>query len=133
MMFKPHLLTEICTLYGTGPLERAEVANKKRLADAYAGRLDHPSTPLNINSEIHMEVKVRVAPASSPCLQPVGWACDAALACIFTVWCLALLVSQWVAFVNDVGEGYMTFPPRGTGVELAPKKLYSESGGWEGH
>lgn len=31
-----------------------------------------------------------------------------------------------VAFCNDVGEGYMTFPPRGHGVELAAGKLYSE-------
>ena len=45
----------------------------------------------------------------------------------------ALLCSQWVAFVNDVGEGYMTFPPRGNGVELAGKKLWSEQGEWEGH
>ena len=25
----------------------------------------------------------------------------------------------WVAFANDVAENYMTFPPRGNGVELA--------------
>ena len=28
-MFKPHLLSEICVLYGTGPKERATVAEKK--------------------------------------------------------------------------------------------------------
>lgn len=89
-MFKPHLLTEICVLYGTGPKERAEVANKKNLADAYAGRLDHPASPMSPGAEVHMEVK-------------------------------------WVAFCNDVGEGYMTFPPRGHGVELAAGKLYSEA------
>ena len=94
-MFKPHLLTEICTLYGTGPLERGELANKKNLSDAYAGRLDHPTNPMSTSGEVYMEVK-------------------------------------WVAFVNDVGEGYMTFPPRGHGVELAPKKLYGESSEFEG-
>lgn len=88
-MFKPHLLTEICTLYGTGPKEKHEVAVKKNKADAYAGRLDNPTKPMPLLNEVHMEVK-------------------------------------WVAFVNDVGEGYMTFPPRGNGVELAAKKLYSE-------
>ena len=88
-MFKPHLLTEICTLYGTGPKEKAMVAEKKNLADAYAGRLDHPTNPMPLSGEVYMEVK-------------------------------------WVAFVNDVGEGYMTFPPRGHGVELAAKKLWSE-------
>jgi hypothetical protein len=25
----------------------------------------------------------------------------------------------WVAFANDVAEKYMTFPPRGQGIELA--------------
>ena len=56
-MFKPTLLTEICTLYGTGPTERATVAQKKNQADAYAGRLDHPTSPVSPPSEIHMEVK----------------------------------------------------------------------------
>ena len=88
-MFKPHLLTEICTLYGTGPKEKQEVAYQKNLAAAYAGRLGHPTTPIATNPDVHMEVK-------------------------------------WVAFVNDVGEGYMTFPPRGHGVELAKQKLWSE-------
>ena len=88
-MFKPHLLSEICTLYGTGPKDYGQVASKKNLADAYAGRLDHPTVPMSAAAEVHMEVK-------------------------------------WVAFVNDVGEEYMTFPPRGTGVELSPGKLYSE-------
>lgn len=88
-MFKAHLLTEICVLYGTGPKERATVADLKNKADAYAGRLDHPTLTNPAPAEIHMEVK-------------------------------------WVAFANDVGEGYMTFPPRGNGVELAPKKVDSE-------
>jgi hypothetical protein len=121
-MFKAHLLTEICVLYGTGPVrvrrprhrlpllpatihsrvarrsrrrlhmacsrlmcacsrcngwqkERATVADLKNKADAYAGRLDHPTLTNPAPAEIHMEVK-------------------------------------WVAFANDVGEGYMTFPPR---------------------
>ena len=88
-MFKPHLLSEICALYGTGPKETAEVASKKKKADAYAGRLDHPTIDMSTSGDLHMEVK-------------------------------------WVAFSNDVGEGYMTFPPRGNGVELAGKKLWSE-------
>ena len=46
-MFKAHLLTEICVLYGTGPKEKQEVAGKKSKADAYAGRLDHPSIPVH--------------------------------------------------------------------------------------
>ena len=56
-MFKPFLLTEICTLYGTGPKETAEVASKKSKADAYAGRLDHPTEPMPACGEMHMEVK----------------------------------------------------------------------------
>jgi len=90
-MFKPTLLTEICTLYGTGPMETLSVADKKNKADAYAGRLDHPSTVKKAADEIHMEVK-------------------------------------WVGFCNDVGEGYMTFPPRGHGVELQKAKVVSEMG-----
>jgi len=87
-MFKPHLLTEICVLYGTGPKEYSTVAMLKNKADAYAGRHDHPTTSFPMD-EMYMEVK-------------------------------------WVAFANDVGEGYMTFPPRGNGVELAAKKLWAE-------
>ena len=96
-MFKPHLLSEICVLYGTGPLEKSEVANKKQLADAYAGRLDDPTVAMPTGGSIHMEVK-------------------------------------WVAFCNDVGEGYITFPPRGHGVELVKEKTINEKlVEWEGH
>ena len=81
-MFKPHLLTEICMLYGTGPLETGEVAMNKNLADAYAGRLDRSAGAVHTRADVHLEVK-------------------------------------WLAFTIDVGEGYMTFPPRGHRAELA--------------
>ena len=38
-MFKSHLLDELTTIYGTGPLEVGTVNEKKMLANAYAGRL----------------------------------------------------------------------------------------------
>jgi len=82
-MFKPHLLEEICNIYGTGPQEKGTVEGLKFKANAYAGRQDHPDKPPSPPAKRgYLEVK-------------------------------------WIAFTNDVGEKYLTFPPRGHGNELA--------------
>ena len=46
---------------------------------------------------------------------------------------LAVLFSQaqrmevsWIRFANDVGEAYMTYPPRGHGNELGTQELASD-------
>lgn len=82
-MFKPHLLEEICNIYGTGPQEGGMSEDKKFRANAYAGRQDHPDRePSPKAARGYLEVK-------------------------------------WIAFANDVGEKYLTFPPKGHGNELS--------------
>jgi hypothetical protein len=89
-MFKAHLLDELTTIYGTGPLEGGEVNIKKNLAAAYAGRLTgSPNFDASKAKGTRMEV-------------------------------------MWIRFANDVGEAYMTYPPRGHGNELGTQELASD-------
>ena len=87
-MFKPHLLDEPTTLYGTGPVEKGEVNAKKAQASAYAGRL-----------------------TGAPAFDPTAAAQN-------------FMEVKWIRFANDVGEAYMTYPPRGHGNELGKMANY---------
>ena len=87
-MFKPHLLDELTTLYGTGPVEKGEVNAKKAQASAYAGRL-----------------------TGAPAFDPTAAAQN-------------FMEVKWIRFANDVGEAYMTYPPRGHGNELGKMANY---------